>query len=238
LNPREAMSPRSRAQDRASLFRRGLYFLLGLILFPACGAVGYSTVRQVSASGDFRNSIVYFFIGFASYLTFFLAFRKPLRPYLLGHELTHALWVVLFRGRVHEIRLSKERGQIRATKTNTLIALAPYFFPLYTVLLILGYSIASIWINFGVYQRVVVFAIGFTWSFHVLLNLHMLRQGQEDLRMSGRFFSLVIILLLNLIVFGLIMGFISDAIALKSYLSRLGEDVVTFYRALLQAAGI
>ena len=207
-------------------------------MLPACGAVAYSTIRQITHSGDFRNSIVFFFIGFASYLTFFLAFRKPLRPYLIGHELTHALWVVLFRGKVHEIRLSKQRGQIKATKRNTLIALAPYFFPLYTVLLILVYSIASLWIRFGNYRHFVVFAIGFTWSFHLLLNLFMLRRGQEDLRMSGSFFSLVLIFLFNLIVFGLIMGFIAEGITFKGYVSKLTQDVVSFYSAVVRAVGL
>lgn len=232
------MPPNARAPHRAGIFRKTLYFLIGLLLLPACVAIAYSTFRQVAESGDFRGSIVFFLIGFTSYLTFFIAFRKPLRPYLLGHELTHALWVVLFRGRVHEIRLSDKRGQVKATKLNTLIALAPYFFPFYTVLVVVAYGIATLWVNFGIYHRLVLFAIGFTWSFHLLVNLYMLQRGQEDLRVSGRFFSLVLILLLNLVVLGLILGFISEGISLKSYLSHLAKDVADFYTAIIKAIGI
>jgi len=228
------MPPSPRAPNRAGIFRKAVYFLVGLLLLPACGAVANSTFRQVAESGDFRASIIFFLIGFASYLTFFVAFRKPLHPYLLGHELTHALWVVLFRGKVHEIRLSEKRGQVKATKLNTLIALAPYFFPLYTVVVVIAYGIASLWVKFGIYHRLVLFAIGFTWSFHLLLNLYMLRRGQEDLRVSGSFFSLVLIFLLNLIVLGLILGFIAEGITFKSYLACVVKDVIAFYNAAVE----
>lgn len=211
---------------------------MGLLLLPSCVAVAYSTTRQIIHSGDFRQTIVFFFIGFASYLTFFLAFRKPVRAYIVGHELTHALWVFLFRGKVREIRLSGQRGQVKATKSNILIALAPYFFPLYTILLIVAYFLASIWIDFGNYYRLVVAAIGFTWAFHLLLNIFILSRGQEDLRISGSFFSLVLILVLNVIVLGLIMAFVSRGITLKSYLSVLTHDVARFYTAIGRALGI
>lgn len=232
------MPPRSPTNQQVTILRKAAYFLLGLLLIPMCLAAGYSTLWQIVHSPGLRRDIVFFLIGCVSYLTFFLAFRKPLRPYLLGHELTHALWVWLFRGRVHQIRVSARRGQIKATKRNTLIALAPYFFPFYTFLLILAYWVASIWISFGHYHRVFVFAVGFTWSFHLLLSVFMLRGGQEDLRPSGSFFSLVVIFLFNLIVFGLIIACISDGMTIKGYLSKLTHDVVGFYTALARAIGL
>ncbi len=228
------MPPRSLTMKKRSAIRKGIYILFALLLLPSCVAVAYSTLRQIIHSGDFRQTIAFFLIGFASYLTFFLAFRKPVRAYIVGHELTHALWVFLFRGKVREIRLSKRGGQIKATKSNTLIALAPYFFPLYTIALMAAYSLLSIWINFGNYYRLVVAAIGFTWSFHLLLNIFIIQRGQEDLRISGSFFSLVIIILFNVIVFGLIMCFVSEGITLKGYLSGLTKDVARFYTAIFR----
>jgi len=233
-NPRRA----STSEHKVSAIRRGLYVLIGILLLPSCLAVAYSTIWQIIHSGDFGQTIIFFFMGCASYLTFFIAFRKPVRTYILGHELTHALWVFLFRGKVHEIRLSGKQGRIKATKRNILIALAPYFFPLYTILLIVACSLASRWITFGRYYRLVVFAIGFTWSFHLLLNIFILRLEQEDLKISGGFFSLITIFLLNVIVLGLIMAFVSNGITLKSYLSRLTHDVVSFYTAVSRVLGV
>ncbi len=224
-----------RAEGELTIFRKAVYLLFGVLLIPLCVGVGYSTIRQIIASDDLRQNVVFFFIGFVSYLTFFVAFRKPLRPYLLGHELTHALWVWLFRGKVRDIRLSSQRGQIKATKRNILIALAPYFFPFYTVLVMLGYWLVSLWVEFGLYRRLVVFVIGFTWSFHLLLNLFVLRRGQEDLRLSGGFFSLVVIFLFNFLIFGLIMVFVCDDLSLKGYLSKLTKDVLSFYTAVMRS---
>jgi len=237
-----ARSPKSRAENSASVvarapMRNAAHLIVGFLIIPACLAAGYSTARQIAQCGDFWQSIIFFFIGFAAYLAFFLAFRKPFRTYLVGHELTHALWVFLFRGKVHEIRLSGRGGQIKATKKNTLIALTPYFFPLYTIILMAAYFVASRWINFGYSYRFVVFAIGFTWSFHLLLNIFVLRRGQEDLRVSGKFLSLVTIFLLNLVVLGLIMVFVSKGMTLKSYLSGLTRDVVSFYTGIGRAMG-
>lgn len=229
-NPRRAL----RSGQKPCAIRKGLYVLAGFLVLPCCLAASYSTIRQIAHSGDFHETTVFFLIGFASYLTFFLAFQKPVRAYIIGHELTHALWVFLFRGKVHEVHLSKKQGRIKATKTNALIALAPYFFPLYTILLIAAYSLASQWIHFGPYYRFVVFGIGFTWSFHLLLNLFILRRGQEDLRLYGNFFSLILILLFNLVILGLIMAFVADGITLKSYFSRLTNDVVSFYAAIFR----
>lgn len=231
------MPSRSRTNREMSGFRKVAHFIVGVLILPLCLAVAYSTARQIIRCGDFRQTIVFFFIGFASYLTFFLTFRKPLRSYLLGHELTHALWVFLFRGEVHEIRLSGREGRIKATKRNIFIALAPYFFPLYTILVMVSYYIASRWISFGHYYRLVVAALGFTWSFHLLLNIFVLARGQEDLRVSGRFFSLAIIFVFNVVVLGLIMAFVSEEITLKSYLSGLTQDVVKFYTAIGRMLG-
>jgi hypothetical protein len=228
---------RTRARQPATATRKVACLLIGVLLIPICVAVGYSTAWQIVRCGDFRQRIVFFFIGFASYLIFFIAFRKPLRAYLVAHELTHVLWVWLFGGKVHEIRLSSRQGQVKATKKNTLIALAPYFFPVYTLLLIAACGLVSLWVNLGGYFRLVSFAIGFTWSFHLLLNIFVLGRGQEDVRMSGSFFSLVLIFTLNVLVLGLIMVFLSEGITLKSYLSLLTRDVVRFYSAIARAIG-
>ena len=54
--------------------------------------------------------------------------------YVFGHELTHALWVWLMGGRVSRFRVGRDGGHIVTDKNNFWIALAPYFFPLYSLL--------------------------------------------------------------------------------------------------------
>ena len=51
--------------------------------------------------------------------------------YVVGHELTHVVWSWLFGGKVKKFRASSSGGEVVVTKSNFLVALAPYFFPLY-----------------------------------------------------------------------------------------------------------
>ena len=61
--------------------------------------------------------------------------------YVYGHELTHVLWTWAMGGRVKKFKASSTGGQVVVTKTNFLIALAPYFFPLYAVLVVLVFLV-------------------------------------------------------------------------------------------------
>src|SRR4051812_42514382 len=69
---------------------------------------------------------------------------RPLRAYVFGHELTHAIWVWLFGGRVSQFEVSRSGGYIMTDTNNVWVALAPYFYPIYSLLIILGYGAASI----------------------------------------------------------------------------------------------
>ena len=76
--------------------------------------------------------------GAACWLVIFLLLPKPMWIYVFGHELTHALWTWLFGGQVKKMKVTSDGGHVVISKTNFLIALAPYFFPLYAVLVIVG----------------------------------------------------------------------------------------------------
>jgi hypothetical protein len=76
----------------------------------------------------------------------FLLLPKPMWIYVFGHELTHALWTWLFGGQVKKMKVSSAGGHVVVSKTNFVIALAPYFFPLYAALVIAVFASA---ISFG-----------------------------------------------------------------------------------------
>ncbi len=82
--------------------------------------------------------------GAACWLTVFLLLPKPMLVYVFGHELTHAVWTWLCGGRVKRFKASASGGHVILTKSNFLIALAPYFFPLYAVLVILIFVVGHL----------------------------------------------------------------------------------------------
>jgi len=138
--------------------------------------------------------------GAACWLAIFLLLPKPMRLYVFGHELTHVLWTWLCGGRVKKFKTGATGGHVVVTKTNFLIALAPYFFPLYAVLTVICFAIGHlIW---GWQQLLVWFhlLLGAAYCFHVTLTAHILQTRQTDITSQGYLFSFVIIFLGNISV--------------------------------------
>ena len=127
---------------------------------------------------------------------------RPIRTYVLGHELTHALWGLLMGARIGKIKVSKQGGYVELSKTNFLISLAPYFFPFYTVMVIVVYYIASLFFSVEPYHMLFLSLVGITWAFHLYFTIQMVMTRQPDIMQNGRLFSFIIIYNLNLITLG------------------------------------
>ena len=152
--------------------------------------------------------------------------------YVFGHELTHALWVLLFRGKVKSISVTRNGGSIKATKANPVIILAPYFFPLYTLIIIGAWLLADYFFPIEEYFPLIIFLIGFTWSFHLLLNLYILRVSQHDVRAVGRVLSGVLIYTLNVLILGLLIAFISRSLHFTYLFRELRLDLFLPYKVV------
>jgi len=124
--------------------RKWAKFIIALFLLPVCAATAETLWRVLRAGGHADTVWVPLLAGAACWLVVFLMLPKPMWLYVLGHELTHALWTWLCWGRVRQLKVSSEGGHVVVTKDNFLIALAPYFFPLYAVLVVLGFGIGKI----------------------------------------------------------------------------------------------
>jgi hypothetical protein len=130
----------------------------------------------------------------------------PVRVYVLGHELTHALWGLLFGARPSDLRVGASGGSVRLTKSNLLITLAPYFFPFYTFLVVIAALITSAFLRPLPCLPLWMFLIGFTWAFHLLFTVETLTQRQPDIKLYGRMFSWVFIFLVNAFI---VMAFLA-----------------------------
>lgn len=183
---------------------RPLKFLIGLLLLPLCWSASRVMVQTVLnlAPPDLDQvpPEAWFLLGgFALWLLLFAALPRPFRAYVLGHELTHAFWAYLMGAKVSGLRVAQNGGSVRVSKTNVLITLAPYFFPFYTVCVLLLYGLLSWWYELAPYATWWLAAIGFTWSFHLTFTLSVMLQQQPDIEEHGRLFSYAFIYLLNIV---------------------------------------
>lgn len=174
-------------------------FILALLLLPFCVGALSTLMRVVRASGNAETFWVAFVGGAACWLVLFLLLPKPMLVYVFGHELTHVLWTWFFGGRVKRFKARSNGGHVLISKTNFLIALAPYFFPLYAALVVLVFLIGHLLFD---WRHLVGFhfCLGVAYAFHVTLTIHILRTRQSDVTSQGYLFSAVVILLGNLSV--------------------------------------
>ena len=181
-----------------------LRLLTGLALLPMCWGVSRaffdSIVVAAGTSGWMSVEALSLLGGIAAFAMSWFALSHPVRMYVLGHELTHALGGLLFGARPSDVRVSASGGSVRLTKSNMLITLAPYFFPFYTFVVILVALVTYAFFRPLPYLPLWLFLVGFTWSFHVLFTLETLGQRQPDVKLYGRIFSWTFIFIVNVAI--------------------------------------
>jgi hypothetical protein len=175
--------------------------LLGFALLPACWGVartlGDAVVAAAGAAGGLSVEAVSLLSGMVAFALCWMTISRPVRTYVLGHELTHALWGLLFGARPSDVRVSATGGSVKLTKSNFIITLAPYFFPFYTFIVIVAALITSAFLRPLPFLPLWMFLIGFTWAFHVLFTLETLTLRQPDVKLYGRVFSWTVIFIVN-----------------------------------------
>jgi hypothetical protein len=179
--------------------------LIAVLLLPACAGAARALWLVLRACGGADTTWVPMLAGAACWMVIFLLMPKPMWLYVFGHELTHALWTWLFGGRVKKMKVTSAGGHVVISKTNFVIALAPYFFPLYAVLVVGSFALGHLIWGWQKYLILFHLLVGAAYAFHLTLTFHVLQTRQSDITSQGYLFSAVVIFLGNVCVllFGL-----------------------------------
>lgn len=189
---------------------RFLRFVSAILCFPLVCALGLTFVDSFFLVSDlghglFSAEAVSLVVGMVAFLAMRFVAPDPVRLYVLGHELTHAAWGLMFGAKVSDLKVGVKGGSVKLTKTNVWITLAPYFFPFWTIVVVLlalavraamhfaapGASFPAPWAW--------TFTVGFTWCFHLCFTIRSLMQTQPDVEEYGRVFSWTLIAACNLL---------------------------------------
>jgi hypothetical protein len=190
-----------------SMVKKLKRYTLGVLLLPLCYgmAVGFWAILRPFRSvpeGSF-----YFMAGIFSYLAFQWVFFRPIRTYVFGHELSHALAAWMSGAKVKHFHVSKKGGSVTVTKSNFFVALAPYMLPLYALLFMAAYFILSYFYPIlKNYWRLFLWLLGGTMGFHMALTAYALKMDQPDLKATGKFLSAVIIYIGNTVAIVFLLG--------------------------------
>ena len=200
-------APRGRAARRRapSPWLRALLFAAAFALVPALAAVPRA-IRLLEALAPEEPAVLglsapagSFLLGACLFALAFVAVRIPAIAYVAVHETTHALFGLLSGARVTRLRVAEEEGSVDVSRPNALNLLAPYFFPLPCVALLLLFGLVSLAVGMvGTPAGSVAAGIcGAAWGFHLCFTVNALLQRQTDLDAYGFLFSFVLVLLLN-----------------------------------------
>ncbi|MGN0853278.1 MAG: hypothetical protein ACI4Q3_07870 [Kiritimatiellia bacterium] len=212
-------------------------FLLALACLPLCVALPRVLYLVVfSGQGVFAGTGVpeggFWLAG--GFLAFFpLAACLPFvaRAYVLGHELTHAVWALGFGAKVSGLKVGAGGGELAVSKSNVWITLAPYFFPFYTFALILAAGVVRLFVAPLPCPNAWLFAIGLTWAFHAAFTVRALSREQPDVAEYGRLFSWSFIWIANCA--GLLLGLVVlSPLTLRSLGDLLWRTAVVCYASV------
>ena len=158
-----------------------------------------------------------------------LFFPIPVRPYIVGHELTHALWAKMCGGKVSQIKINSHSGYVVSDCNNFLVTLAPYIFPFYAWLFWMIYLLAALWIHDAWVRKMGWVTIGFGLAFHYyfLAKVIFTIPKQSDFKSQGYFFSYIVILIGNA---ALLLAIFWVQQPLLPQLKRLAWDVAGCYQ--------
>ncbi len=170
-----------------------LFSIVGIAVLLVDGILLYDLPAQV---GSFHTREEGWILlgGSVAYLLAHAFLRKPERMYVWAHEFSHLIVAKLFFRKVHSFHItSRDGGKVVIDRTNVMIDLAPYAFPLYSVGAAAAATIlknVSPWVP----DLYLVLASSL-FTMHVLFSAEGFVKGQPDLKRSGRVFSAAVVLL-------------------------------------------
>ncbi|HWB06031.1 MAG TPA: hypothetical protein VG796_23615 [Verrucomicrobiales bacterium] len=226
-----------------------LYAWIGwFLLLPACVVTAVTLWNllgdAIGESAFWRTPAFWFFaMGFVMWVIWFLWLPRPVTLYVWGHEMTHALCVLACGGKVKEFRVTGTGGHVITDRNNILIALSPYFFPLYTVAGVLAFLITGLFVDLTVLIPLpwgggvrplygLFYVIGITWGFHLTFTVWMIARDQPDLKINGTFFSLMVIILVNLLIISMLLILAAPQLSVKAWGHRWVECGLQAFRLL------
>ncbi len=219
-----------------------LKFIIALALAPLVAGEIWTLIdlgKMAAQAGQWRDGwAIAFGAGFITWLLIFIFLPRTLWLYVLGHEFTHALAAMAAGGKISSFQVSAKGGHVVTDRVNWWITLSPYFVPLYALIWMGLWISVDFWYPLMAYQPILYFGLGIFWCFHLTFTTSMIHLKQTDLSSQGLFFSIVIILLINLIFFLLLFSVLAHQLtwtgAGRLFLAKVGQSYVFVANKIVQ----
>ena len=206
--------------------------VVAILIAPVAVAVTAAFYRNIKLINELAPNLNFFLFGILAYVVLHLLFYKPTFLYVLGHEAVHAGMSWLFGGKIKSFKASKDGGAVATDKTNFIIELSPYFVPVYAILITLVYFVLIS--SYNINGATFIFLIGFTLAFHMVSTIEVMKVRQPDIMKSGYFFSVIMVYIFNIIVIGVIFGFVFPSFGIRKFFIDSGLVTRNIYMAVVR----
>lgn len=203
--------------------------ILSLVFLPGV-AYAFTFVAREIVHGP--RVIVPVLVGAGAFLALWLVVLRPRTAlhYLvtLEHELTHALVALLTFHRVPGvISTIRGGGHVRYTgRGNWLISIAPFVVPTFSLIVLA----VSIWLH---ERHILGGVLGFTLAWNIVGNWSPAHRHHGDHREAGTIFAFLFIACGNLLVFGLVLAYMTQAHSITGHLDHVRGPTSAFFAWLV-----
>jgi hypothetical protein len=222
------MNPLARAIDRLLAWLKWPVAIASLVVLPGLVYALFIVIRGVVAH---PGNCVPFLVGAGAYAAFFVALARRRVGFftIVEHELTHALFAWGTFHRVVGFSAMRGGGHIRYVgRGNWLIAIAPYFFPTLTLLVIVVLS----WLP-PRHLAAGAVVLGIAFAHHVLSTWSETHRHQTDLREVGWLWSWLFLPAINAFVLGLVLAYAAGTRSLTAHLRYVKGPSLAFFHWLV-----
>lgn len=195
--------------------KKFLKFLIGIVLLPFAFFFIYDFMGVIGTIIKNFQVTFPFLFGIAIYLIFHKYVYNFSRPYVLAHEVCHALAAWCCGYEVTDMKVKEESGETKVSDVNTFVLLAPYCVPLYALVFTFLFYVTSLfWTDILNYEKLFLGFLGFFVMFHLVHTYKSLTETeQSDITLAGGgMFSFVLIAIINLALIILLINFLFPGI--------------------------
>ena len=180
-----------------------LFLLLLCLIFANFIAQYQMIIKKI----NFEKIIPYCISGSVFLIFYFVTLKKVLKFWqIFTHELTHVLFALITFNRIEGFTASHSGGVTSYNgKSNWLIRLCPYFFPIFPFLFIFLSLLIS-----QTYKIYFYHLIGISYVFFQITLFQYFSLKEEDIQKSGYIFSSIVILIFYIFILVFLIFFLQD----------------------------
>ena len=201
-------------------FLSDIAILLGLLTYKL-SIILYEIIETIYTHQNFYKHL---FIGMGSYLFLWIFIFNNIRGnwfLTIEHELTHTIFALLTFHKIIDFKASNSGGGYMqfsgVGRGNWLITIAPYFFPTFSMIVIL-----FIYISQPQYHYILVGILGYSTIYHIHSTWSETSLNQPDIQEVGIPFAILFLPSANLLAIIAILSAIPyDGIIFSDILNRI-----------------